>query len=895
MVIDASTPSARKPKRPMRLTVAEAEALMVKHGLVLAPVEHERMLQGLTADRQPSRDGPKQVQSFWSMYFAERKFKVGITHFAKWRDVIKLQLARFRVQLDFHEIAHNVTDEEVYTWLRALLPKQTWGRFEQSTTAAETPAAFFIQIEKVFEEDLTGLDLAVDKAEHKKSTSFRAQVEAFREMYYSHHIRRLLTGPTFLATFQKRLRRPIAPAHGLFDSRLRDRLAGHGLTTLSLEFELDGMKFIMDTADQLDKEEAQGAALAERERAVEELRAIQKPGNRTAETRVSAAELDNARLLAIMEQHGIDPDEPAPGRGSGRGGGRGRWGRGNGRGGGGRNGGRSGGRFFPDGMSQAGSDYGGVGESRGGRARGRGWRSNDNGPVSGEIVSASTTVASPHVAAISVASLLTGKPLTAAARPGTPRASVPVASPARVVAVQTRGQVASEPATVPLERMPVDLADPASAARSSAPALPSIPEESPPTTEPSLVPTTDSRTTTPGDADAQAADADPAARESAAGGGVARPSRKRKHGPKRRGRLRYDAGDACGEDDSTQLVSRRRAAEAVLHQQAPWKALPSKVVNTILRSSIVMSLADVIALLRNQPLADLLLELGKLVNESPDALRGSAAAQSARVVSLLRDMALADDTLDPCTAAAVRTMTTRAVQPNELDRSFAAAAATTSVYDATRTSPEEWICETASIRKLDVSLTGHKDAVPLQAVVDEGSEIDCITHSALLRAQEDFKRGHLAFNERPDIGPQRVLCLERPIKIKAFNGSSTHCHFVAYVHLRVGVAVYNRPLVVVHSAPADVVLGAPFRNKYCRIAPKWARSADHRTEMTRLYLGVPEGFAISAPFALRQATGLAPEQLLFTQQVNLVTEWRPWALRGKPISSADAAALLSKH
>jgi len=374
--------------------------------------------------------------------------------------------------------------------------------------------------------------------------------------------------------------------------------------------------------------------------------------------------------------------------------------------------------------------------------------------------------------------------------------------------------------------------------------------------------------------------------------GNKKPARK---GLKRRPTFRKDGGDTCGEPDSEAIMKRKAQAHEQLADLQQWQALPDRVTKALLRSHMVWSLADMIALLRHQRLSQLLLELGEVLETRQEALTGSLQAQDAFICSALIDDVRARDAAP--TVAIAEAMYVRTVAQYDLEHSYRAAAQSQRAYDQTGGKPQTWPCEMATMRRTNVALSADRNAATLTAAFDEGSEVDCITADALSRMQTDFAAGYAPFNEREDIGPPQVLCMAQPLQIRSFNGSDARCGCVALVHMRIGGAMYPVRLVVVKTAPADVVLGCAFMHKYCR-RPPYALYAQrtHLDEISTVCLGVPAGFACATPKWMRSA-GDGPPQLpqkAFTQQLRLRTEWRPWPLKGKVVPTSEAVRFVNK-
>ena len=190
----------------------------------------------------------------------------------------------------------------------------------------------------------------------------------------------------------------------------------------------------------------------------------------------------------------------------------------------------------------------------------------------------------------------------------------------------------------------------------------------------------------------------------------------------------------------------------------------------------------------------------------------------------------------------------------------------------------------------------------INIALDEGAECNCVTVRALKEHIEDFNKGYAPFHDDLKIGPPQLYVADSGLQIRAFHGADARCGMLARLHVRVGRAVYPVHAVVVPSAPADLVLGLPFRMQYAMPMPDGAfYSEDYSPtwELSRLCLAVPKSYAITRDISLphsmaRRLRDAKPAECSFTQILTLTTNWHPWPIRAKPVPAAEAGRIINR-
>ena len=186
--------------------------------------------------------------------------------------------------------------------------------------------------------------------------------------------------------------------------------------------------------------------------------------------------------------------------------------------------------------------------------------------------------------------------------------------------------------------------------------------------------------------------------------------------------------------------------------------------------------------------------------------------------------------------------------PQAPNVAHATVAVARTAHDSAPGPTEDWSVWMAIMRRSSGALSAAPDATSQSIFKDEGAEMNVITKAALQRASADFAHGHPPLSQREPSTAPSLLVLNAPMAIQAFTGAGTQCLAIARAHLRLGYAVYDCSFFVVQSAPADIVLGLPFRTRFCRQMPNTLlRHAKPLWEVTRLFLGVPIGRVLQVP------------------------------------------------
>ena len=314
--------------------------------------------------------------------------------------------------------------------------------------------------------------------------------------------------------------------------------------------------------------------------------------------------------------------------------------------------------------------------------------------------------------------------------------------------------------------------------------------------------------------------------------------RKRSKTPERRPARRADQGDTCDVSDSAAQLRHEQLLRE-LRSDAVWNAVPDRINKAIVKSSLVLSMGDIFRFLRRKRLVEIFLELAKELEgeRGADALRGSPLQQADSMAAIMVEQAKADvpdDMRDFVASCGTGLRLTQA--PQAPDMAYSTVAAASAANAAAPGQRESWAVQMATMRRSTCTLSTAPDATPLGVLVDEGAEMNVITQAALQRAATDFAHGHPPLAQsHPDSQP-RLLVLDAPMAIQAFNGAGTKCLAIARLHLRLGGAVYDCDCFVVQHAPADVVLGLPFRTRFCRQMPSaLLRHAEPMWEVNRLF------------------------------------------------------------
>ena len=702
---------------------------------------------------------------------------------------------------------------------------------------ADTLPALLKRIERLWKPNRTGLQQALQENHQGENIKFLDHVTACTKLYHKFKILLPLNVEQYLTYCENCHRRPHHQVGIMLAARIN---ALREARTLAGQ-DADSMDVVREAARTLDDEEFNASIVAERDA-----------------THSGAARSDAATIAALQEQvqhlqrgnaadaaPAFDGSTAAPSawrrRGAGRNGGGGRGG-GTGRGRGGANDGRQV-RFTED--------------------------AGHNGAPTGARVSSAIAhcIMSASAAPIDIDALLSGAPQLCSVTRAQQRAAEPERPPADGAGSGRPGGTA---APVPADaNSPAVAAEPANVAGGAASA--------PPAAAPSAA-------EVPPIAGTPVIEA-PAARS--------RRSRNRKRPTNRR-----DQGDTCDVSDSAAQQERQERLQA-LRDTADWRVIPDKVSKTILRSTMVLTLADVIAILRKKSLAEVLLQLAGELQREEAPLNGSALQQANQLSAVMLRQAQADPGVEGAAVMALGAAISAARSPLAPQTAWVRMAAVEAAQKAADGPREIWELSQGAMRTTNVHLSSRDGAVSCRAAFDEGATCCVMTLAALQRAQEDFVHGHPPLTAaQPDTAP-RTLILDMPVKVSAFHGLGAHCFAIARCHMCLGAAVYPLDCLVVREAPADIVLGLNFRYKYCRQMPPLLRHhADPLWEVNAVFLGVPRGHGLWVPKYLRNLPEYANAQAAdctFVQRVKLDTQWRPWPVGGTVVHAADTNKFLKEH
>ena len=327
-----------------------------------------------------------------------------------------------------------------------------------------------------------------------------------------------------------------------------------------------------------------------------------------------------------------------------------------------------------------------------------------------------------------------------------------------------------------------------------------------------------------------------------------------------------------------------------------WNELPERLRTAILKSTMVVTVSDLIGAARHGGLTSALVRLGQVLQRDDAALCGSPVQQNAVMVQALCKIALSDLTLHPNIVQKFNAVLHCAMTPQAPDTAFSTVLAMQSAQSAASPSSADWPMETAAMRVVQGYFSSAISATPYTFGFDEGAAIDVIRLDALQQAQQEIHAGHPPFLLDDERRPQ-LLVLKHAMRIVAFHGASAFAYAVARVHLVLGTAVYVRNLLVVNSAPHPVVLGLPFRSAFCRQMPASLRFvAEPLWEVAQMFLLVEPGTALRLPACLHHPAyeGKPLSECSFVQQLSLQTGWKSWRARGQLVPAAEAGTFMQK-
>ena len=741
-------------------------------------------------------------------------------HFFSWCKEIELGVKRLHLFLDHFGVAAFMPPPQIYDRLVKLLPKEHQSLLEIHDPSLKTPQAFLQRVKDAFPERGTQLTIAVAEIIQGSECTYVDRFKANVTLYNEHKMRKKLDASLYKLYFGNTHRPPITGVAGPAMVKFQSAQARAEAAGKDPE-DLEIIRLACLALDTAeDVQRSDATRMARHDRAENSVRA-----------QVAALQRDNDRLRAQMgtgrQYHGHDGGAPPPEV-----------------------------RPWRSESARREQPFGGRGRGRG---RGRGDRRTVTFARTHEEFDDGTN----------------GEPTLPSTTAGAIRVNVPCPRLASAC-------VAPAPITFHVHEPRL-----AAVTRAGSNAQSPRASTSPPRTGPPVAETADadvSATRHESDAVAASADEPPGHSDEAQGATTRLPARRRRQrGPRRRAVARKDLGDTCQEEDSDALIRRREALER-LRSSPEWQAeVPQRVATALFKSTVVMSLSDIVAMLRNEALADTLLRLARvLANKGVSAAQAQADTQmAAALVEMARDAGEHAAIVAASVARGLREQ----VMPPTPEALWADVNAAAQRIEELPGAPEERTLTTASMRSVAVSLSSEPGAPVHRAVIDEGAELSLMRIATLKRSKDFWQTGHPPLAEQD---PPELFQLSTAIAVKAFQGTSAACGTIARVHIRIGHAVYPEWVLLVNDAPADLVLGLTFRTKYGRPAPKQLeRQRTRFWDVSKLFLGVPRGCALQVPGYWRKhpsCAGKSPAECVFVQMVHLDTVWRPWQVAGKPLS-----------
>jgi hypothetical protein len=207
----------------------------------------------------------------------------------------------------------------------------------------------------------------------------------------------------------------------------------------------------------------------------------------------------------------------------------------------------------------------------------------------------------------------------------------------------------------------------------------------------------------------------------------------------------------------------------------------TRVAQSLLRSPLTVTLADMIALVTDTDLVDVLVRLCKVLEQQPEAARPSPEVHLSALQTVAAELATHADHLDTVLAAL-------AVHqgPEHATRTWAAVVTTPALWEQFPGPVVSWNVDFARIRRTKgyLSTDTNVPADPIGVVFDEGCEVCTITRAALQKHLAAWKKGHSPFFARDRVGPPRALCLQNVLHLHGFHGTAAGHSFMVMIHLR---------------------------------------------------------------------------------------------------------------
>ena len=894
-----------------------------------AALRHSRMTQvseaamrARLASKPTGRKAEDLVNTLWKKFLDNRNYKPKVQQFSVWLNLLGSAFEKFLLSCQHAGVETCLDDENLWLRLVALLPEAQQHLCAVQNPEQHTPAVFFATLRK---DAMARLDRVLDwartpGAQMKPGDSHERQAQRCMEQYTVNNAGAPLVPRAYMALFNHL---HLEPDKGL---PLRDRLC----LNPHMKAHLEGSGADDAVSQHLMTE------LLQTMRRMDDAAGVVPPSGRSGRKRGKQSEGDGHEHVASVN---AVPAQQDAGRGNRSEGGRGdggRGGRGRGRGrhdfGGGRSEYNSGrgratprepARFYPDGNPAArvqayGAEQdvcfpGHAEASRGQRdepplaANHSALRVHLNGissafPGRGALpfglssataLLATTAGSSPMTRRSSRLQSIAEAPTDAVMAPEASTA-VAAASPEPAVHVRAR-----DAASAPMPVAPMPVAPP-----SLAPALnPADGETEAPRAAHPVAPAP-ARASTPATAETPAGPREPGSAASSPAATMTPPvvtiggkTKTKTRGHKPRPALQADAGDACDADDSVTLQQRKRALETLRANK--WRNVPAQIHRAITDCTVVLRVADLLALHGDADVAELLQGLATALQKVPaDAMAGPAASTQTMTSTLLSDVA-PNAGIAPRTVATVAALLrTAAASSRVADTNWAHVCSTLDAHASVVGDSVEVCMDVSRMRRTHMFLVqwpkdlSASSPQALSVAFDEGAEVSTISSAALLKHMTSVNAGMARLKGEPDAWPVGVMALQDPPALYAYDGRQAKAATLVSVHARIQDAVYPIKLLVVRDAPADVVLGLNFLMRYARLAPRtlpdWQPC--HADVTDTMFLGVPKGRALQVPKRLRPLTGDAhPAACTFTQAVKLRTAWTHWRMPAKRVPAADAA------
>lgn len=348
--------------------------------------------------------------------------------------------------------------------------------------------------------------------------------------------------------------------------------------------------------------------------------------------------------------------------------------------------------------------------------------------------------------------------------------------------------------------------------------------------------------------------------------------------PQRRAPLSKQGHDAASAAESDKLVAQQRQLQRVreLFQQAN---ISDRVVHTVLKAVLPVTLLDLISCVKDSDISHALLRIGQTLENMRTA------------ADLPPD---AGPTVPSVAAAAAVVLGGHDnVEIQALGRAIAAAAyvpdspliVAKREHFPTRT----WQVDFAPMRTVHGFIGADADAPRVRIAIDEGCELGAMRLETFLAVQSAWKAGFPPLHDKH--GEPRLLHLDAPVDMVSFEGAVHGYRILAQIFVRIGCAVYPLRVLLMESAPSDIVLPLAYMRRFCVLPPDtWEQR--RQDAATVLHLGVEHGAGLSLPPGLKAIPGETPATMTYAQTVPLDTAWRYQYMSGREIPAAHAEPFL---